>query len=29
MLYPLANFANLMMWALCILGATWAYVKYR
>jgi len=28
MLYPLANFANLMMWALCILGATWAYVKY-
>ena len=29
MLYPLANFANLLMWGLVVLGATWAYVKYR
>lgn len=28
MLYPLANFANLLMWGLVVLGATWAYVKY-
>jgi hypothetical protein len=29
MLYPLANFANLLMWGLVFVGATWAYVKYR
>jgi len=28
MLYPLANLANLLMWGLCFLGATWAYAKY-
>ena len=29
MLYPLANLANLLMWGLTFLGATWAYAKYR
>ena len=29
MLYPLANLANLLMWGLVLLGATWAYAKYR
>ena len=29
MLYPLANLANLLMWGLILLGATWAYAKYR
>ena len=29
MLYPLANLANLLMWGLFFLGATWAYAKYR
>eukprot|EP00091_Calanus_sinicus_P014286 TRINITY_DN31747_c0_g1_i1.p1 TRINITY_DN31747_c0_g1~~TRINITY_DN31747_c0_g1_i1.p1 ORF type:complete len:107 (+),score=18.46 TRINITY_DN31747_c0_g1_i1:573-893(+) len=28
MLYPLANLANLLMWGLTFLGATWAYAKY-
>jgi len=28
MLYPIANLANLLMWGLIILGATWAYAKY-
>jgi len=28
MLYPLANLANLLMWGLILLGATWAYAKY-
>merc|ERR1711997_197624 len=28
MLYPLANLANLLMWGLVLLGATWAYAKY-
>ena len=29
MLYPLANLANLLMWGVILLGATWAYAKYR
>lgn len=28
MLYPVANLANLLMWGLFFLGATWAYAKY-
>jgi len=28
MLYPVANLANLLMWGLTFLGATWAYAKY-
>jgi len=28
MLYPFANLANLLMWGLILLGATWAYAKY-
>jgi len=28
MLYPLSNLANLLMWGLTFLGATWAYAKY-
>jgi len=28
MLYPLAALANLLMWGLIFLGATWAYAKY-
>merc|ERR1719228_2755364 len=28
MLYPLANLANLLMWGLTFLGATWAHAKY-
>jgi len=28
MLYPLANLANLLMWGLTFLGATWSYAKY-
>ena len=29
MLYPLANFANLLMWTIFLLMMTWAYAKYR
>merc|ERR1719228_2068682 len=28
MLYPFANIANLLMWGLILLGATWAHAKY-
>jgi len=28
MLYPLANLANLLMWGIFFLAATWAYAKY-
>ena len=28
MLYPLANFANLLMWTMMLM-MTWAYAKYR